>query len=101
MSGGSRNYTYYRIEEEYVGRMYDPEINALMKDVAGLAHDVEWYDSGDYGEETYRDSVREFKKKWFRKAARSERLKSYIDEEIGKLRAELIEMIGEGVKDGQ
>lgn len=31
MSGGSYNYMYCRIEEEYVDRMYDSQLNAMMK----------------------------------------------------------------------
>lgn len=50
MSGGSYNYMYSRIEYEYAGKM----------------HDLEWWQSCDYSEETYRESVNKFKKKWFK-----------------------------------
>ena len=66
MSGGSYNYMYCRIEDEYVGRMYDSQLNAMMKDLVDLLHDLEWWQSCDYSEETYRKSVKKFKKKWFR-----------------------------------
>lgn len=36
MSGGSYNYMYCRIEEEYVDRMYDSQLNAMMKDLCKL-----------------------------------------------------------------
>lgn len=65
MSGGSYNYMYCRIEDEYVGRMYDSQLNAMMKDLCKLLHDLEWWQSCDYSEERYRDTVRKFKKKWF------------------------------------
>ena len=94
MSGGSKGYVYGMIEEYLCGQMYDDEINDLMKDVAKLAHDVEWYTSCDYGEDTYRESVLSFKEKWF-KAPREERLKGYIDNAINKLKKELYMLIGE------
>lgn len=31
MSGGSYNYEFGRIEDEYVGKMYDSQLNAMMK----------------------------------------------------------------------
>lgn len=93
MSGGSHDYICYRIENELVGSMHDIELDDLMKDIAELAHDVEWYDSGDYGYETYEECVKKFKDKWF-KTSREERLKGYIDTAINDLREELHRMIG-------
>lgn len=98
MSGGSCNYICYRIEEELVGRMEDAELNDLMKDVADLAHALEWYLSCDTSKSTYNAHVREFKKKWF-KADREERLKGYIDVSLKKTRKDLYSMIGEIVED--
>ena len=66
MSGGSYCYMVNRIEEEYVGRMYDSQLNAMMKDLVDLLHDLEWWQSCDYGEDTYRKTVAEFKRKWFK-----------------------------------
>lgn len=66
MSGGSYNYMYCRIEDEYVGRMYDSQLNAMMNDLCELLHDLEWWQSCDSSEERYRDTVRKFKKKWFK-----------------------------------
>ena len=93
MSGGSHNYIYYKIEEELVGQMHDMELNDLMKDIAKLAHDLEWFDSSDYGENDYKKSVEKFKNKWFGNS-RNERLKEYIDESINKLKEQLYTMIG-------
>lgn len=93
MSGGSHNYICYKIEEELVGQMHDMELNDLMKDIAKLAHDLEWFDSSDYGENDYKKSVEKFKNKWFGKS-RNERLKEYIDESINELKEQLYTMIG-------
>ena len=66
MSGGSYNYMYSRIEDEYAGRMHDSQLNAMMVDLCELLHDLEWWQSCDYSEKTYRESVNKFKKKWFK-----------------------------------
>lgn len=42
MSGGSHNYVCYDIEEQLCGKMHDLELDEFMKDIAGLAHDLEW-----------------------------------------------------------
>lgn len=93
MSGGSHGYICYRIEEELCGQMYDAELNDLMKDIVKLAHDLEWYDSSDISEESYKKTVAEFKRKWF-KAERENRLKVYIDDAIEKLRSDMYLLIG-------
>lgn len=66
MSGGSYCYMFNRIEEEYVGRMFDSQLNSMMKDLVEVLHDLEWWQSCDTGEETYRRTVTKFKKKWFK-----------------------------------
>lgn len=93
MSGGSHNYICYTIESELVGQMHDKELDDLMKDIAELAHDLEWFDSSDVCEDTYRKSVLKFKSKWFGKT-RTERLKDYIDSSINELKEQLYNMIG-------
>lgn len=93
MSGGSHNYIYCRIEDDLVGQMEDRELNDLMKDIATLAHDLEWYHSADTSRDDYRESVRKFKDKWF-KQRREERLKKYIEESIQEIKEELLNMIG-------
>ena len=45
MSGGSYNYLYSQIEDEYVGRMYDIELNDMMKDLTKLLKILEWWRS--------------------------------------------------------
>lgn len=93
MSGGSHEYVCFEIENELCEKMHDAELNDLMNDIVKIAHDLEWYDSGDYSEDTYRKAVSEFKKKWF-ETSRKERLKRYIDESLEKQRKELYALIG-------
>lgn len=66
MSGGSYGYMFNRIEEEYVGRMFDSQLDNMMKDLVEVLHDLEWWRSADSDEKRYRESVNKFKKKWFR-----------------------------------
>lgn len=66
MSGGHFNYICYTIEDYLVGEMQDETMNEFVKDFAKLTHDLEWWLSADYGEETYRKTLKEFKNKWFR-----------------------------------
>ena len=97
MSGGSHNYVCYDIEEQLCGKMHDLELDELMKDIAELAHDLEWWDSADHSEEVYRETVLKFKRKWFQ-SSREQRLKVYVDQTLEKQRSELYSLIG--VKEG-
>lgn len=92
MSGGSFNYSYYTIQNEYCGRMEDAELDEMMDDLVDLLHDLEWWKSGDYGEDTYRETVKKFKDKWF-KQSRTERLEAIIDKKCEALKAELKKVI--------
>lgn len=94
MSGGSHDYICFKIEEELNGQMEDIELNDLIKDIAKLAYDLEWYHSGDTCQKNYTESVIRFKQKWFR-SNREERLKQYIDDALKKLKDELYRLIGE------
>lgn len=94
MSGGSYSYIYSRLEEECGGRMYDAEMNDLIKDLCDLLHTLEWWQSGDTSEDRYREKLSCFKAKWF-KGDRQERLKGYIDDQIGIVRSQLYSLIGE------
>lgn len=93
MSGGSYNYVCFRLEEECVNRMYDIEMNDMIKDLCKLLHDLEWWQSSDCCEDTYRKTVKDFKLKWFN-GKREERLKDYIDENIKICKEQLYELIG-------
>ena len=93
MSGGSLEYTCYKIVNNLVGNMRDPELDELMEDIANVAHDLEWAIDGDIGFDQYRETVRKFKNKWFVQA-KEERLKGYIDKRIDDLKNDLYAMIG-------
>ena len=92
MSGGSMDYLCYRVEEA-ADAMGDRELIELIKDVARLLHDREWYISGDYGDETWEKCAQKFKKKWF-KTPREERLKVLIEQIFDEAKRECMNMIG-------
>lgn len=94
MSGGSYSYIYNTLSMECEGRMYDAEMNDLIKDLCEVLHDLEWWQSGDVSESKYRNTLAKFKTKWF-KGDRQERLKGYIDEQIGIVRSQLYSLIGD------
>jgi len=94
MSGGSYNYRYCDVEEEYVGNMFDAELDELIKDLVPVLKAVEWWQSCDTGEDSYRKAVRKFKKKWLSGDVRMERLSEIINGKVENLREELLKMIG-------
>lgn len=94
MSGGSYSYIYSSLKEECAGAMYDAEMNDMIEDLCDVLHDLEWWQSGDSSEAKYRETLAKFKKKWFQ-GDREERLKGYIDKQIGVVRHELYALIGE------
>lgn len=100
MSGGSYDYICYKLEEQCENNMHDAEMNDLIKDLCKVLHDLEWWDSGDISEETYRKTLLAFKKKWF-KDDRAERLKGYIDEQIGVVKSQLYSLIGEPLAESE
>jgi len=93
MSGGSYNYICNTLEDECSGNMYDAEMEELITDLCHVLHELEWWQSGDCGEERYRDSLWKFKKKWFQ-GDRDKRLKRYIDEQTALVRKQLYQLIG-------
>lgn len=60
MSGGSLNY-FYNDLEDHVGDFGDKELDDLVKDLAELFHDREWFLSGDTGEGEWREDRDNFK----------------------------------------
>ena len=36
MSGGSYNYMYCRVSDEYIDRMFDSQLNSMMKDLVDV-----------------------------------------------------------------
>lgn len=87
MSGGSYDYKYYDVDDYYNGKMFDDELNEMINDLVNLLHDLEWWQSCDYGEEDYRKTVTEFKKKWFRRD--EVKIKAVIDAAFEKKKQEL------------
>lgn len=79
MSGGSLNYFYSSLQD-HVGDFGDKELDNLVKDLAELFHDREWYLSADTGIGQWNEARDEFKKKWFTEHGRQERIEQYLDE---------------------
>lgn len=90
MSGGSYNYMYSRINDEYVGRMHDLQLDAMMKDLVEVLHDLEWWQSCDCDEKRYREAVTKFKKKWFRQTKID--VQKQIESEFEKKKNELLKV---------
>lgn len=91
MSGGSYDYKYYILDDYYVGRMYDQELNEMIKDLVEVLHDVEWWQSCDISEEDYRETVNKFKKKWFKRD--TFQVKNFIEEQFNNTKQELLKQL--------
>lgn len=79
MSGGSLNYFYCDLEA-HVGDFEDKELDDLVRDLAKLFHDREWFLSSDTCEGSWNDARDAFKKKWFGENSREERIEKYFDD---------------------
>lgn len=79
MSGGSLDY-FYSMLQEHIGDFGDKELDELVKDLAELFHDREWYLSGDTGEGDWNEARDEFKATWFTEHRRQERIEKYLAE---------------------
>lgn len=102
MSGGSHNYIAstidsalfeYLIDTHYknvcdaknariarnLNPMHDRELSELMADVICLLYGLEWFDSCDIREETYKECVNKFKSKWLKRTEK-DRLNSYLED---------------------
>ena len=89
MSGGSLNYFYSDVED-HIGDFDDPELDDLVRDLAKLFHDREWYLSSDTNEGAWRDARDAFKQKWFKEGARQERVEKYLSD----IRMEVLDSFG-------
>lgn len=89
MSGGSLDYFYSRLEE-HAGDFGDKELDELVKDLAELFHDREWYLSSDTGIGDWNEARNAFKAKWFTKSGRQKRIEKYLDD----LKREVMESFG-------
>lgn len=79
MSGGSLDYFCYKLQE-HIGDFGDKELDELVKDLADLFHDREWYLSGDIGEGSWNEARDAFKSKWFTEHGRTDRIEAYLAE---------------------
>lgn len=91
MSGGRLNYFYYDLED-HIGDFKDKELDNLVKDLAQLFHDREWYLSGDTCEGSWREARDAFKAKWFTEIGRKDRIEKYLRQ----LSSELMDSFGFG-----
>jgi hypothetical protein len=91
MSGGAYEYKYYVLSEYYEGKMYDTELNGMIKDLANLLYELEWWRSGDTNERDYRKCVRDFKAKWMHQSEDDVRDKyiAALQEKCDELKEEL------------
>lgn len=79
MSGGSLDYFSFQMEN-HVGDFGDKELDDLMKDLAELHHEREWFVSGDTGEGDWNEARDRFKRKWFSDNGRAARIEKYLAE---------------------
>lgn len=79
---------YLRVEYDLVGYMYDTELDRMMEDLVPVLEDLEKWQEGDIGEEQYRETVTEFKSKWFKR--RKCDIEALVNEEFEKKKAELL-----------
>ena len=91
MSGGYLDYICFKLEN-ITDRIDDKEIKDLIKDLADLLHDYEWWQSGDYGSKTYYKKLDKFKAKWFGDN-RNERLKDYLNTALDEVKAEMNKLL--------
>ena len=66
----------------------DKQLSELCWDMFCLLHSLDWYESGDTGEETYAEDVKRFKDKWLNKDADVIK-REEIDKSIEELREQL------------
>lgn len=85
MSGGSLDYFYCTLQE-HVGDFGDKELDELVKDLAELFHDREWYLSSDTGVGDWNEARDAFKAKWFTEHGRQERIEKYLAEFVDEVR---------------
>lgn len=66
-------------ETRAINPMCDKELSEMMYDVDCLLHSLEWWQSGDIGEERYFADVKAFKEKWFCRYS-EQSIKSYRED---------------------
>ena len=91
MSGGYLDYICFKLDD-ITDRIDDREIKDLIKDLADLLHDYEWWQSGDYGSDSYNKKLKKFKAKWFGDN-RNERLIYYLNTALDEVKAEINKLL--------
>lgn len=84
----SYNSIYITVKYDLVGYMYDTELDRMMEDLVPVLEDLESWQEGDIGEEEYRETVTEFKSKWFKR--RKCDIEELVNEEFEKKKQELL-----------
>lgn len=77
----------------------DKQLSELCWDLLCVIHSYDWFVSGDTGEETYREDVKRFKKKWL-KPSPEKLAKAEIEKAVEELRQELLDTLCGGAEDG-
>ncbi len=77
----------------------DRQLSELCWDLLCVIHSYDWYASGDNREETYREDVKRFKKKWL-KPSPEKLAKAEIEKAVEELRQELLATLCGGAEDG-
>lgn len=81
----------------YIDPMEDKMLSEMLWDMFCLLHSLDWYQSGDTGEDTYLKDVEYFKGKWLKPTA-EELVQHQIEESIADLRKELAKSLCFGQK---
>ena len=89
MSGGSHDYGCYTLERLYSKQMKDDEMNDMINDLIRVLHDLEWWQSGDIGEDEYRRTVENFKTRWL--GNRDEDLRDRLSRSLHQLQIEVMD----------
>jgi hypothetical protein len=70
--------------------MEDVELNDMIPDLCELMRRLEWWQSGDYGEEAYREEVAKFKAKWF--GTRDQKLRELVVKELVEVQKRITDL---------
>ena len=89
MSGGSLDYFYSDLQS-HIGDFGDRELDDLVKDLAELFREREWFLSCDNCEGAWNEARDNFKAKWFKDGVRAERIEKYLTE----TREEVLKSLG-------
>lgn len=78
MSGGSMEYLYYKLEDN-IGYLQDPVIKAMALDFVKVLHDAEWAEDADISDESYFETLNQFKAKWLKKTKLTKREAAIVE----------------------